>query len=70
MTSAVRSLGVVLHPLRDIAAPVNRILAWAENYEVTVLGLNKEIARLNCRAVGRLRARDGGPGGAIGGTGR
>jgi NAD+ kinase len=43
---------MVLHPLRDIAAPVNRILAWAEGHQVTVVGLNKEITRLNCRAVG------------------
>jgi NAD+ kinase len=51
MTSAVRSVGVVCHPLRDIAGPVNRILAWAENHQVTVVGLNKEIARLNCQAI-------------------
>jgi NAD+ kinase len=42
---------MVLHPLREIAGPVNRILAWAEHHQVTVLGLNAEIARLNCRAV-------------------
>jgi NAD+ kinase len=42
---------MVLHPLREIAGPVNRILAWAEQHHVTVLGLNGEIARLNCRAV-------------------
>jgi NAD+ kinase len=51
VTSAIRSLGVVLHPLRDIAGPVDLILAWAENHQVTVLGLNKEIGRLNCRAI-------------------
>jgi NAD+ kinase len=42
---------MVLHPLREIAEPVNRILAWAEDHQVAVLGLNDEIARLNCRAV-------------------
>lgn len=51
MTSAVRSLGMVLHPLREIAEPVDRILAWAEKNQVSVLGLNDEVARLNCRAV-------------------
>jgi len=50
--SAVGCLGVVCHPLRDIAAPVDRILAWADHHQVTVVGLNKEIVRLNCRAVG------------------
>lgn len=47
----VRSLGMVLHPLRNIAAPVEQILDWAESYHMKVLGLEDEIARLNCRAV-------------------
>lgn len=51
MTTAVRSLGMVLHPLRDIAGPVERIQSWAETHQVGVLGLAGEIARLNCRAV-------------------
>lgn len=51
MTPAVRVVGMVLHPLREIAGPVERILQWAENHRVTVLGLQGEIARLNCRAV-------------------
>lgn len=42
---------MVLHPMREIAEPVNRILDWAEAHQVTVLGLKGEIARLNCRAV-------------------
>ena len=41
---------MVLHPLRDIAEPVERILSWAESYKVSVLGLPGEIARLHCRA--------------------
>jgi NAD+ kinase len=42
---------MVLHPLREIAGPVERILSWAEDHRVTVFGLESEIARLNCRAV-------------------
>lgn len=42
---------MVLHPLREIAEPVDRILAWADTHQVTVLGLKGEISRLNCRAV-------------------
>jgi NAD+ kinase len=51
MNRAVRSVGMVLHPLRDIAGPVERILAWAGGHQVRVFGLEGEIARLNCRAV-------------------
>ena len=51
MTPAVRAIGLVLHPLREIAGPVDRIQAWAETHQVTVLGLNEEIARLRCGAV-------------------
>jgi NAD+ kinase len=47
----IRSLGMVVHPDRDITGPVGRILAWAETHQVKVLGLETEIARLNCRAV-------------------
>lgn len=47
----VRALGMVLHPLREIAGPVDRIQGWAEDHQVTVLALDAEIARLNCRAV-------------------
>jgi NAD+ kinase len=42
---------MVLHPLRETSGPVNRILAWAEAHQVTVVGLKEEIERLNCRAV-------------------
>jgi NAD+ kinase len=41
---------MVLHPLRDIAGPVARILAWAKAHQVGVVGLEGEIARLNCAA--------------------
>ncbi len=50
-TTTVRSLGMVLHPLREIAEPVERILTWANSHHVSVLGLKGEIARLSCRAV-------------------
>jgi NAD+ kinase len=42
---------MVLHPLRDIARPVERILAWARDHNVSVLGLESEISRLNCKAM-------------------
>ncbi|MBO0732534.1 MAG: NAD(+)/NADH kinase [Acidimicrobiaceae bacterium] len=51
VTSPVRFLGMVLHPRREIAGPVQQILAWAEHHHVTVLGLHDEIARLDCRAI-------------------
>ncbi|HUJ64775.1 MAG TPA: NAD(+)/NADH kinase [Acidimicrobiales bacterium] len=51
MKTAIRSLGMVLHPLRQIADPVQRILTWADGHQVTVLGLANEIARLDCKAV-------------------
>ena len=47
----VRSLGVVVHPRREITEPLGHILAWAEDHQVTVLGLRTEIDRLNCKAV-------------------
>jgi NAD+ kinase len=50
--TTVRTIGMVLHPLRDAAEAVDSILTWAEKHQVTVLGLEAEIARLNCRAVG------------------
>jgi NAD+ kinase len=42
---------MVLHPLRDVAGPVEAILRWAARNRVTVLGLEAEIARLNCAAL-------------------
>lgn len=49
--TTVRTMGMVLHPLRDAADAVEAILSWAASHQVTVLGLEAEIARLNCRAV-------------------
>jgi NAD+ kinase len=51
MEPTVRSLGMVLHPLREIAGPVERILSWANGHQVQVFCLKGEIARLNCMAV-------------------
>src|SRR5438270_1310481 len=51
VTAPVRSLGMILHPLRDVAGPVRRIEDWAETHNVAVFGLPGEIARLTCRAV-------------------
>jgi NAD+ kinase len=47
----VHTLGMVLHPLRDARDAVDAILSWAANHKVTVLGLEAEISRLNCRAL-------------------
>src|SRR5579862_7994161 len=47
----IRSLGMVLHPQRRIAGPVQDILAWAGRHQVTVLGLESELARLSCQAI-------------------
>jgi NAD+ kinase len=42
---------MVLHPLRNADEPVASILSWAENHQVTVLGLEAELSRLDCKAV-------------------
>jgi NAD+ kinase len=44
-------IGVVLHPQRDSAEAVNAILGWAGGKGAQVLGIESEIARLNCAAV-------------------
>src|SRR5215472_14474760 len=44
-------VGIVLHPKRDSAEAVTAILGWAERNDAVVLGLEDEIARLNCAAV-------------------
>lgn len=51
MKTEVRSLGVIFHPLRDAAEPVDSILEWATRHQVTVLGLEEEIEKLHCRAI-------------------
>jgi NAD+ kinase len=44
-------VGVVLHPQRDSAEAVNAILGWAAGNGAQVLGIESEIARLNCAAI-------------------
>lgn len=46
----IRSVGVVLHPMRDSAEAVDAILSWAGRNGVEVYGIGDEIARLNCAA--------------------
>lgn len=47
----IRTLGMVLHPHRDSAEAVRRILEWAAATGVTVIGLADEVARIDCSAV-------------------
>lgn len=47
----MRVVGMVLHPRRDPAEAVAAILGWAERNGGIVLGMEPEIARLNCAAV-------------------
>ncbi len=47
----IRTLGMVLHPLRDSVEAVNTILDWAATRGVTVLGIAEEVGRLGCTAV-------------------
>jgi NAD+ kinase len=49
--TAIHTIGMVLHPQRDAADAVDTILLWAHDHQVTVLGLEAEVARLNCGAV-------------------
>ena len=49
--TTVRTIGIVLHPLRPADEAVSVILSWAGKHGVTVLGLEEEIRRLNCSAV-------------------
>jgi NAD+ kinase len=45
-------VGLVLHPQRDSAEAVAAILAWAAGNGAQVLGIDTEIRRLNCAAIG------------------
>jgi len=45
-------VGMVLHPLRDSAEAVDAVLGWAKRKGAQVLGIETEIRRLNCAAVG------------------
>jgi NAD+ kinase len=48
----MRSVGLVLHPMRDSAEAVKAILDWAAARNIPVYGLRDEITRLNCAAIG------------------
>jgi NAD+ kinase len=48
----MHSVGLVLHPKRDSAEAVEAVLGWATRKEIAVFGIQDEIRRLNCAAVG------------------
>jgi NAD+ kinase len=48
----MHSVGVVLHPERDSAEAVGAVLDWAASRGIEVLGIESEISRLRCAAVG------------------
>jgi len=48
----MHSVGLVLHPERDSAEAVNAILDWAMRRSIKVFGINSEIGRLSCAAIG------------------
>ena len=45
-------VGMVLHPRRDSAEAVGAVLDWASRRNIQVIGIDTEIQRLNCAAVG------------------
>jgi NAD+ kinase len=45
-------VGLVLHPARDSAEAVDAVLGWAKRKGAQVLGIETEIRRLNCAAMG------------------
>ncbi len=45
-------VGLVLHPKRDSAEAVQAVLGWAARREIEVLGIEAEVGRLDCTAVG------------------
>jgi NAD+ kinase len=47
----MHAVGLVLHPQRDSAEAVEAVLGWAARRQITVLGVEEEIARLKCAAV-------------------
>jgi NAD+ kinase len=48
----VHSVGLVLHPQRDSAEAVEEVLKWAAGHGASVYGIENEIVRLNCAAIG------------------
>jgi NAD+ kinase len=47
----VHAIGLVLHPQRDSEEAVTAVLDWAARKGAQVLGIEKEIRRLNCAAI-------------------
>lgn len=47
----MRTVGLVLHPLRDSAEAVHAVLDWARGRGAQVLGVDEEIQRLRCTAL-------------------
>ena len=45
-------VGMVLHPRRDSAEAVAAVLDWATRRNIQVIGIEAEIQRLNCAALG------------------
>jgi NAD+ kinase len=52
-------VGIVLHPQRDSAEAVTAVLSWADRRGIQVLGIETEIRRLNCSAIGVTSAELG-----------
>jgi NAD+ kinase len=48
----MHAVGVVLHPQRDSAEAVTAVLSWADRRGIQVYGIETEIRRLNCSAIG------------------
>jgi NAD+ kinase len=51
-TGDMHVVGMVLHPQRDSAEAVAAVLDWATRRGIQVIGIETEIKRLNCAAVG------------------
>src|SRR5260370_16679926 len=47
----MHNVGLVLHPKRDSADAVTAVLDWAAQRGIGVLGIEREIQRLNCAAL-------------------
>jgi NAD+ kinase len=48
----MHAIGLVLHPKRDSEEAVQEILAWAKRDGKTVYGVDSEVDRLHCAAIG------------------
>jgi NAD+ kinase len=48
----MHSIGMVLHPRRDSEEAVEEILSWAKRGGKTVYGVDSEVSRLRCAAIG------------------